>query len=205
MKSKIFQFALAGLLFNACSAMAAVVVVDEIQWLTDQGGANKGYNLDTISFTVNTGGNLTIDLLSIGAFPLAIDTMVYLAEDDGSLDNSDIIAVNDDGLLGSDGSIFSFDSYVEESLTVGNYLLVVGASAYSSSDLLKGFRVIGDSNATLEGLSLGDTYGSYQVTFSGDVTINGISSVTPVPLPAAGWLFLASVSSLVYRRFSKKA
>jgi hypothetical protein len=149
-----------------------------------------------IPFTVNTSGNVDIDLLSVelrdadmanqdvnGDDEIAyIDPYIYVFKDDGSL-----VAENDDswGTQGAaDGSISSRDSFWSGYLEAGNYILCVGDYQLSQSDAATetNYNSFGPFGS---GDSVVTDHGDYQVTFTGDITLSSEeSSPEEEPLPA---------------------
>ena len=144
--------------------------------------------VDHIHFTVNVGGQVTIDLLSeFGGIDLDgingsdfFDTFIRLFLDDGNGNPGAQVAVNDDSstLLSGDGSLTGLDSFLQIDLPPGDYILAVGDFFLSEQEARDGFQS-------------GTDTGGYQVTFTGDITVTdlpGNASVTqtvaPAPLPA---------------------
>lgn len=145
----------------------SLVVEQDINWLND-GIRDVGYSIDAIPFTVLAESTVTIDVLSAGAFRPALDTQIYLAVDDGSIDSMDLVATNDDGEAGADGSTLELDSYLSARLQPGDYVLFISGCCFSAEEALAGYRVVSGDD-TLAGLVAGGVNGSYRVTISGQV------------------------------------
>ncbi len=155
-------------------------------------------SIDQIRFTVNTASVISFDILSweddasLTGFDVNgdgeiafFDSMIYLFQDDGSLDVADLIDENDDSLLTTgDGSISSFDSFLSATLVPGNYILTVGGFYHEATDAINGINPGlggGFYPSTLDGLggTMVHDHGDYRLTISGDV------SLTAVPEPNA--------------------
>lgn len=155
-------------------------------------------SIDKIYFTVNTAGQIDMDLLSWefdhangvladvnGDGEIAFfDTYIYLFNNDGSLDAADYIISNDDWGNAADGSVYIYDSFLSLNLGAGNYILTVGGFNHDVNDAIAGvnpgtgggyYPITSDANAAF---TVND-HGDYRVTFTGDVT------VVPVPSAAA--------------------
>lgn len=140
-------------------------------------GTLEAFEVDYQFFAFG-GGSLTIAVNSSD-----FDTMISLFEDDGSSVGNltgSLLGTDDDGGSGLN-SLLSFAS-----LSEGQYVLAVGAFSMSESIARSG---IADENSSA---------GSYTATFTPDV------NVSPVPLPAAGWLLLAGVGGLVATKRRRK-
>jgi hypothetical protein len=187
--------ALAASLCTAGAASAAIVVDDNVSWLSD-GTSNVGYTIDRISFSVGSTSQVTVDLLSAGILVPSLDTSIYLAADDGDIQLVDFLYSNDDGALGSDGSVFELDSFLDVELAAGNYMLYVSGCCYSSGEALAGYRLVAGSEP-FQNLVDNGVFGNYRATISGDVTLIGVAEGPPIPVPAAGWLFLSAIVLLL--------
>ncbi|WP_306144977.1 cadherin domain-containing protein [Roseibium sp. MMSF_3412] len=112
------------------------------------------------------GGDLTIDVLAAGYESGSLDSQIYLYRDNGGGDYT-LIASNDDGAAGSDGSTRSFDSYLAETgLEAGTYMVVIGSYPLDTGEAL-------DSGSDYP--ASGSSTGPYQITVTGDAEITGIS------------------------------
>lgn len=168
---------LAACLVAACSdgdnnrsqtaADSSVVVEQEISWLNN-GERDVGYTIDAIPFTLQSDSTVTVDVLSVGAYTPALDTQVYLARDDGSLDTGDLVYTNDDGELGADGSTQELDSYLRAELQAGDYIVFVGDCCFGAEQALAGYRLVTGDDPRAE-LAVGNVKGGYRVTISGNV------------------------------------
>ena len=189
MKAKHLSAAL--LLLGAClttstaATAAQFVRQGDLDWYTDGAGQNAGYSIDRFDFEVLSESAVTLDVLSVGAFAVPIDSEIRIAINSSPLQVVDFFAFNDDGPLGDDGSILAMDSYYSETLAVGNYSVFIGGCCFSSQDAIDGLRVI-----TADANTPGELYGSYQLTLTGDI------AEAPVPLPPAFGLYFAALGIL---------
>jgi len=70
-----------------------------------------------------------------------LDSTIYLFANDGSLDASDFIGVDDDTPIsvgGSDGSVSPADSYLSRFLDIGNYILAISDFSFSLDEAVAG-------------------------------------------------------------------
>ncbi len=143
----------------------------EVTW--QMGLQQQGASVDTWNFT-HDGGALTINMLSerLGAIidgdgeTSNLDTYIQLYNESGTQ-----VALNDDfdafgpatGEAAADGSVHGFDSYLEfpsGALAAGNYTLLISSFNFNSVD-----------PSSIENAN-GSSAGDYQVTFTGNVTVN---------------------------------
>jgi hypothetical protein len=146
-----------------------VEVEGSVSWLND-GTRDIGYTVNAIPFTVLSDSTVTIDVLSAGAYTPAMDSQIYLAPDDGSIESLDLIYTNDDGEAGSDGSTLELDSFLRVDLAAGNYVAYISGCCFSAEDALKGYHLLVEDEPT-EALTPGEINGKYRITVSGDVEL----------------------------------
>nr|WP_319387394.1 cadherin domain-containing protein [uncultured Roseibium sp.] len=121
------------------------------------------------------GGDLTIDVLAGGYESGSLDSQIYLYRDNGGGDFT-LVASNDDGAAGSDGSTTSYDSYLSQTgLEAGTYMVVIGSYPLDSSEAL-------DSGSDYP--ASGSSTGPYQITVNGDAAITGL---TENPASGGDW------------------
>ena len=179
--------------------------------------------VDKIAFSLNTPGNLIIDLLSsespanasTPATPIDVngdgeiafmDTSIYLFKDDGHLDPSDLVASNDDagpGLGLADGSINGGDSYLSlTNLAAGKYILAVGVYSLDVNEAIAGINPSGRGPATIlmpyPNLPTVNDHGDYRVTFTGSVTL------TPAAVPEPGNIAILVGAAVAGAGFARK-
>lgn len=156
-------------------------------------------SVDYWNFTVNTASTVVIDVLAssfdFGNGASALDSQIYLFNNDGSLDSSDFITSNDDSYSGySDGSTSGLDSYLSQFLNPGNYTLAVSDYYFSLSEAIAGIQTDGN-------FIYGP--GDYQINFTGDVTIASV----PEPGTVLGLMGLTAfgAGSMLKRKHQHKA
>lgn len=112
---------------------ANALPISQTHTITSSGLGSVGYTY----FTVTSSG--FFDLYTMGP---TIDPVLYLFQDDGSLDAADQIAANDDScpnsLCGPAGS-FS-NSLITANLALGNYLLAVSDFSFSQDEAISGLN-----------------------------------------------------------------
>ena len=109
-------------------------LIHDMHDITASGEGSVGYT----RFEVTTAG--IFDIFTMGP---TIDPVLYLFEDDGTLDNANFIADNDDGcptsLCGPAGA-FSNSLINEISLDVGFYIAAVSDYGFDRSEAISGFN-----------------------------------------------------------------
>lgn len=153
-------------------------------------GYRIGSTVDLIPFSVATAGPAIVDVRSweidedSGAFTdlngdgeaAFFSSHLFLFRDDGSLDELDLVTSADFNLLfpavgASDGSVNTSDSYLDETLSAGSYLLAITPYPTTLRDLFDGFsRSVGlytilDHGSYLD-IEEAD-HGDYRVTLGG--------------------------------------
>ena len=199
------------------SSFAAIIYKGTIYWVNGEPIGNYTHDVtattvDQIYFTVNSPGDIEIDILSceetsLGSFEdingdgeiAWIDPYIYLFHDDGFVDPSDFIAENDDSLhTFADGSFSAYDSFLSLHLDAGDYVLAVG-----DYDLSLLAAVVGIISSESYGPYTSDwvvaDHGDYQVTFRGDITLT-------TPVLSSIWLFGSGLICLLgfRRKFRKR-
>lgn len=155
-------------------------------------------------FTVNSDGQVQLDILSFDMFDAFTDTRIFLYKDDGqplSIDNW--IADNDDGPYdGSDrngsniyGGYTMYDSFIDIFLETGDYTVVVGTWTTLYRDVEElgyspdGFVISRDLSGT-------PNTAQYHLDVYGDVSYG----MAVVPLPPAAWAGLGLLGAMGVRR-----
>ena len=162
--------------------------------------ADSSVSVDYWNFTVNTAGNITIDILSWERDPddwswvdvngdgedSFIDSVVYVFND--TVAESNLYTFNDDASSDvgrEDGSIRNNDSYISQYFDSGNYILAISDYAFDIDEAVSGLN----ESCTIPYTSGVGDYGDYQITFTGDVSV--------VPIPGAVWLLGSGLLGLV--------
>lgn len=145
---------------------ANALPISQTHTITSSGLGSVGYTY----FTVTSAG--FFDLYTMGP---TIDPVLYLFQDDGSLDAADQIAVNDDGcpaaLCGPAGS-FS-NALITTNLAIGSYLLAVSDFSFSQDE-------------AISGLNTNDLTGDVAIVIAANAQTPGANAVIRgVPEPAS--------------------
>jgi hypothetical protein len=235
LKSRFFYglvgvFVCAILCLSSNTAQALTITTSGNIFNTVDAQGVTGSTVDHWDFTVNTAGNIGIDLLSWetklgtnvdvnGDGEIAmVDTHIRLFADDGSLDAADFLFANNKSIwtLG-DGSISIRDSYLNKNLAIGNYTLAVGAYNLTTAEAIA--QTNSPNNYPIGGGVIGGPegdntvnydHGDYQITWTGDVTITGgpgVGQGTPIPEPTTVALLgigLVGLAGAEVRRRRKK-
>ncbi len=211
MNIKITEIFLTILFLLATAATAAAAT------LTFEGAINQesydqyDTSLDTVSvdywsFTVDTPGEVTIDVLSWEKDPTDwtwvdvngdgkqsfIDSSVHVFK--GSLEAANIYVSNDDSFseFGSDGTIRGNDSYISQTFEAGDYIIAISSCGYwpyfSVDEAVAGLNQKAIIPYTT---GVGD-HGDYRIAVSGDVSA--------VPVPATVWLLGSGITGLAALR-----
>ena len=183
----------------ALAAPSSAVVLSGT--LNNSGGGTPG-TIDFWSFTQNSAGTTSFDILSWEAFPTFADIQIWLFN--GSVANANLVSSNDDsgGTFG-DGSTNGLDSYMSLSLSAGSYIIAVATCCTNVGDITDN-----GTQASTSFYSPGFNDAStaqYRLTILGDVNLN----LTAVPEPATALgslgLILLGSTGIRYRRLSRKA
>ncbi|CAH1534519.1 hypothetical protein THOG05_190040 [Vibrio rotiferianus] len=176
---------------NVKSAMIYTGQLNEYTSPTDSGFSDVDYwDFSTI------GGSVIFDVYEWDYRGNAMDSMIWLFNDDGALDTSDLLTQNDD-YFGpqTDGTTAPLDSYLDVSLLAGDYTLAVGRCCdFSASDIVDGYQY--ESQNPPIGETIRQVY-DYQLTISGNVSDFRLRG--SVPEPSALWLFVICVLALSVR------
>ena len=214
-RSKLMKFGVvAGVfLLSASTIRAQVLGMGSILRLA------SGSTIDHWYFSVNSAGTITFDTKSWERDPnnlsVFIDvngdgeiaffnTKVMLFADDGALDAADLIASNDNSSLTfGDGSISKNDAYLSRSLTIGTYILAIGATGMSVADAIAGIH---PSSYYPRGMNFAQSdHGDYQILFTGDLTVTSMPANAHLsPEPAPHVLLLFGVGALLLMGWSRR-
>ena len=159
--------------------------------------------VDYWKFTVLTDGVVTIDILSdswdadMDGVAHYMDPTISLFVDDGSLDSVDLVAANDDGPPGTDGSRIrylntAYDSYLSVFLTAGDYVLSITDCCATDADVLSGINlgsyfpgVSTDGGVTevwnYQGCVLDCSFADYQIMFIGNIVVEPMRAIVALP------------------------
>ncbi len=193
MNIKMLKAAFAGLVLSVSSfANAGLITLD--------GSIDDGTEVDHWSFFVTTSGSFTFDVLAYedaqndffanGVDNDYLDSHIYLFVNDA---NGAFIGSDDDGGVGTDGSLSSedLDSLMTFHLNVGTYLFAIGDYDLSESEARIGLNA---DNA-------GSDVGRYRVSIS---SAAGVAHVNRVPDPSTLAIFALGIMGLALRRFKKQ-
>lgn len=176
--------------------------------------------IDLIGFTASGPGSVEINVRSWESTPADLntdlngdneiaylDTFIYLFNDDGHLDVSDLLVFqnnadpfDDDGHETNafkDGSLTYDDSYLKKPLNSGNYILAIGAWNLTIEEIIAGINVA-EKDITnhkeyipIWGGTIGGTdrpendHGDYGIEFTGKIeNVHRVEPIQPVPEPA---------------------
>lgn len=196
---------------TAGQVQATIIVQSTLNIVPGQVSTRGGdaTEVDYWYFSANSGGIVSIDILSWqwdkdgDGTSHFMDPYIYLFTDDGALDTSDLISSNDDSnLTFGDGSTSILDSYMSVSLLAGDYVLAISDYFFTVSDAVSGINYNGSYPAAQDAsgmqqnyfgnTTLDTTYADYQITFEGDITLQGVSAV-----PEPSHLFLFGIGASV--------
>lgn len=148
--------------------------------------STKSTTVDRWYFTLTEDGTVTADILAKNVDVNSdgkvthLNAMLYLFEDDGLLDSSDIVSFN--SLYTLDKKSQPLDPYLSVELTAGNYILMISdaknSNSFSIDEAIAGFN----ENNQISKLD----YGDYQISWSDNVVITN-PSVAPPVLAAASF------------------
>ncbi len=159
-------------------AEAALVSVDGD--IVDETGISYTY------FSIDATSAVRLETFTDG-----FDPMLYLYNNDGDLSSDDYITYNDDS--GVDSAYGYSNSLINTTLAAGDYIAIVGDYSFDDVDILLGYNS-DSSNAAIN-------YGSFTLEIETDVAnISAVSTetgVSPVPVPAAAWLFGSGLLGLM--------
>jgi hypothetical protein len=186
MKSRLLGAVCACVSTLFTASVSAAVISDQLEDQFDIDGQFLARTVDILSFST-TGGTATFDIYAWDLNGTSLDSMIWLFNNDGSLDPVDLIAENDDSNnTFGDGSTSTLDSYLSVSLGAGNYILAIGSCCdFGASDIIDGLQYEFPSPTPVAS----ESALFYQLT-----TSNNISAV---PIPAAIWLFGTGLIGLV--------
>jgi hypothetical protein len=191
MNIKMLKIAIASLVLCVSSLANAGVINFE-------GSIDDGTEVDFWSVYVTTSGTFTFDVL---AYEMAndffdnglgndrLDSYIYLFANDA---DGALIGSDDDGGLGSDGSVSGLDSLMTLNLNVGSYLFAIGD--YFLSEV--------EARNQLNSTNTGDTLnGRYSVSISSE---DGVALVSSIPEPSTLAIFALAIMGIASRRTKKQ-
>ena len=201
-RNNLFSALLALSLFTtSISVSPTLIVTEQIEQYSSPSNAYF-QNVDFFTFS-STGGTVTFDVLEWEYGGNTMDSMIWLFNDDGSLDIGDLVSENDDSnSTFGDGSITTLDSWLSVGIGAGNYIFAVGECCnFGASDIIDGIQTGIPSD--LSGATITNIY-DYQLTITGDVD-NFRLQGTDIPEPSTVAIFALGVMGLALRRFKKKS
>lgn len=163
-----------------------------------EGSIDDGTEVDFWSVYVTTSGTFTFDVLAYevandffdnGLGNDRLDSYIYLFANDA---DGALIGSDDDGGLGSDGSVSGLDSLMTLNLNVGSYLFAIGD--YFLSEV--------EARNQLNSTNTGDTLnGRYSVSISSE---DGVALVSSIPEPSTLAIFALAIMGIASRRTKKQ-
>jgi hypothetical protein len=191
MNIKMLKIAIASLVLCVSSLANAGVINFE-------GSIDDGTEVDFWSVYVTTSGTFTFDVLAYevandffdnGLGNDRLDSYIYLFANDA---DGALIGSDDDGGLGSDGSVSGLDSLMTLNLNVGSYLFAIGD--YFLSEV--------EARNQLNSTNTGDTLnGRYSVSISSE---DGVALVSSIPEPSTLAIFALAIMGIASRRTKKQ-
>jgi hypothetical protein len=191
MNIKMLKIAIASLVLCVSSLANAGVINFE-------GSIDDGTEVDFWSVYVTTSGTFTFDVLAYevandffdnGLGNDRLDSYIYLFANDA---DGALIGSDDDGGLGSDGSVSGLDSLMTLNLSVGSYLFAIGD--YFLSEV--------EARNQLNSTNTGDTLnGRYSVSISSE---DGVALVSSIPEPSTLAIFALAIMGIASRRTKKQ-
>ena len=198
---------LAAAMFALASPASALVFTGTIESQYDDQGNWIASTVDYWSFTVESAGIVTLDVLSAelnyqgqqldvnqdGEIAF-IDSKLFLFRNDGTLGIDDYITENDDmDALGvdGDGSFETLDSFLELSLDTGSYIVAIGTYEFSVEEAIAGLNQTDDYGPNSlygSGWESPISHGDYQLS----VTTPGETA----PVPEPGTMVLLGIGML---------
>lgn len=189
MINKFWKITTAFMLLTVCNLSNAGLI-------TLDGEISDGTEVDFWSLNVSVAGDFTFDVLayensndffSNGIGNDRLDSYLYLFSQD---QNGLLVVSDDDGGLGTDGSISWLDSFMTATLSKGTYLLAIGDFHLSEAEARAGFNA--DNG--------GSSVGRYMISISSN---NGSINTTSVPEPSTLAVFALGLMGLLARQFRK--
>ncbi len=159
MKKKLFTGLVTGMFLAGMVSMANANIIDMFGYI------NESHNVDYQYFSLDTAGSVTVVMET---FDAQFDPVMYLFQDDGSLDSSDLIDSNDDG--GSTPAATFRNSLIMQPLAAGNYLTAVSSFLFSLDEAISGVNGVEYIND-----------GSYRLNIMSSQTLTSRSGSVPEP------------------------
>jgi len=196
MNRNFIKMALIGLLLSA----SALLNVANASLITADGSIDDGTQVDVWNIEILSNGTFIFDVL---AFETSNTDFFGNGQDNDSLDsyiylfannlNGALMGADDDGGLGNDGSIYSFDSYMSLALNMGSYVLAIGDYNLNETE----------ARAAFNGNNAADTsLGRYTISISSDAdfSVGGATPPSAIPEPSTFAIFALGLVGLFARK-----